>query len=97
MKLLDGPRVQRSEATCPRSTTKKPTPSGYEQQQPHCAIMNGEQRTSNTGKANTIVDQTKEEKSKQSSGEHENRPKQETVKERKRTTIVGDSTLNGIF
>ena len=97
LKLLDGPRVQRSEAICPRSTTMKPTPSGYEQQQPHCAIMNGEEITSNTGKANAIADQKKEEKNIHPSEEHENRPKQTTVKERKRITIVGDSMLNGIF
>ena len=75
----------------------KPTPSGYEQQQPHCAIMNGEEMTSNSGKANAIADRKKEEKKMHPNEEHENRPKQTTVKERKRITIVGDSMLNGIF
>ena len=46
LNLLHGRRLHRLEANCPRSTTTKPTPSGYKQQQPHCAIMNGEQRTS---------------------------------------------------
>ena len=96
-KLLDGPRHQRSEAICPRSTTTRTTPSGYEQQQPHCAIMNAEEMTSNTGKANAIVDRKKEEKSLHSSKEHENWPKLTAVKERKRSTIVGNFMLNGIF